>query len=102
MQLRLASSFEANVSNKNPMRKHPLGIYEKALPPNLTWAQRLAMAKVCGFDFVEVSIDESDVRLKRLAGRAANVLIWSGPSSKAVYAYQRCAFWPSAFSIRKP
>jgi hexulose-6-phosphate isomerase len=48
------------------MRKHPLGIYEKALPPNLTWAQRLAMAKVCGFDFVEVSIDESDVRLKRL------------------------------------
>jgi L-ribulose-5-phosphate 3-epimerase len=48
------------------MRKHPLGIYEKALPPNLNWAERLALAKACGFDFVEMSIDESDARLRRL------------------------------------
>ncbi len=48
------------------MRKHPLGIYEKALPPNLDWAKRLALAKVCGFDFVEMSVDESDARLQRL------------------------------------
>lgn len=48
------------------MRKHPLGIYEKALPPNLNWTQRLAVAKACGFDFVEMSIDETDARLERL------------------------------------
>ena len=48
------------------MRKHPLGIYEKALPPNLNWTQRLAVAKACGFDFVEMSIDETDARLQRL------------------------------------
>ena len=48
------------------MRKHPLGIYEKALPPNLNWSERLALAKACGFDFVEISIDESDERLQRL------------------------------------
>ena len=48
------------------MRKHPLGIYEKALPPKLTWAERLALAKTCGFDFVEMSIDENDARLERL------------------------------------
>ncbi len=48
------------------MRKHPLGIYEKALPPNLNWAERLALAKACGFDFVEMSLDESDQRLARL------------------------------------
>lgn len=48
------------------MRKHKLGIYEKALPKNLTWKERLAVAKVCGFDFVEISIDETDERLSRL------------------------------------
>lgn len=48
------------------MRKHPLGIYEKALPPGLTWPENLALAKACGFDFVEISIDESDARLQRL------------------------------------
>lgn len=49
------------------MRAHPLGIYEKALPKDLDWPQRLALAKRCGFDFVEMSIDESDARLARLA-----------------------------------
>ena len=48
------------------MRKHPLGIYEKALPPNLNWVESLALAKACGFDFVEISVDESDARLERL------------------------------------
>ncbi|WP_028536594.1 L-ribulose-5-phosphate 3-epimerase [Paludibacterium yongneupense] len=48
------------------MRRHPLGIYEKALPANLGWGERLAVARACGFDFVEMSIDESDSRLARL------------------------------------
>ncbi|WP_288474238.1 L-ribulose-5-phosphate 3-epimerase [uncultured Pantoea sp.] len=47
-------------------RHHPLGIYEKALPANLTWPERLALAKACGFDFVEMSVDETDARLARL------------------------------------
>ena len=48
------------------MRRNPLGIYEKALPPGLSWPERLAVAKACGFDFVEISIDETDTRLARL------------------------------------
>lgn len=48
------------------MRKHLLGIYEKALPKNLSWQDRLSVAKACGFDFVEISVDESDERLARL------------------------------------
>ncbi len=48
------------------MRTNPLGIYEKALPAALSWPERLAMAKACGFDFVEMSIDETDARLSRL------------------------------------
>ncbi|MBP1034433.1 L-ribulose-5-phosphate 3-epimerase [Serratia fonticola] len=49
------------------MRQHPLGIYEKATPKHLSWPERLALAKACGFDFVEMSIDESDERLARLS-----------------------------------
>lgn len=48
------------------MRKHKLGIYEKALPKHLTWQDRLSLAKACDFDFVEMSVDETDERLARL------------------------------------
>lgn len=48
------------------MRTHKLGIYEKALPKHLSWQDRLSTAKACGFDFVEISIDETDERLSRL------------------------------------
>ncbi|MBJ2091390.1 L-ribulose-5-phosphate 3-epimerase [Serratia ureilytica] len=44
----------------------PLGIYEKALPPGEDWLTRLQLAGELGFDFVEMSIDESDGRLARL------------------------------------
>ena len=42
------------------------GIYEKALPVPLTWPERLSAAAVAGYQFVEISIDESDERLSRL------------------------------------
>jgi L-ribulose-5-phosphate 3-epimerase/hexulose-6-phosphate isomerase len=43
-----------------------IGIYEKALPIDLNWHDRLMMASRSGFDYVEMSIDESDQRLSRL------------------------------------
>lgn len=48
------------------LSRFPLGIYEKALPKNITWKERLKYAKELGFDFVEISIDETDERLARL------------------------------------
>lgn len=45
---------------------HLLGIYEKAFDPMDTWGVRLRKAKSLGFDFVELSIDETDERLQRL------------------------------------
>ncbi|NMC47664.1 MAG: L-ribulose-5-phosphate 3-epimerase [Chloroflexi bacterium] len=48
------------------MSSIPIGIYEKALPSKLDWQQRLELAAALGFDFVEISIDESDERLSRL------------------------------------
>ena len=44
----------------------PIGVYEKALPQALSWEQRLLTAREAGFDFVELSIDESEQRLGRL------------------------------------
>lgn len=47
-------------------RRPRLGLYEKALPPSLDWAARLATARELGYDFVEMSVDETDARLDRL------------------------------------
>ncbi len=44
----------------------PVGLYEKALPAAWAWEERLAAAGQAGYDFVEISIDESDARVSRL------------------------------------
>ncbi len=43
-----------------------LGLYEKAMPNNLNWEEKLKFAKSVGYDFVEISIDETDEKLSRL------------------------------------
>ncbi|BDR53368.1 L-ribulose-5-phosphate 3-epimerase [Bombiscardovia nodaiensis] len=48
------------------MTLNALGIYEKALPHDLTWKERFALVHDLGFNFLEFSIDESDERLARL------------------------------------
>lgn len=45
---------------------YELGLYEKALPASLSWAQRFQAVRAGGFDYLELSIDESDARLNRL------------------------------------
>lgn len=47
-------------------KKYRLGIYEKAMPETLTWEDRLRYSKDAGFDFIEISIDETDKRRSRL------------------------------------
>ena len=48
------------------VRKIPIGLYVKALPAQMTWEERLAAAREIGYDFMEMSIDESDARIDRL------------------------------------
>ncbi|UIN02320.1 L-ribulose-5-phosphate 3-epimerase [Yersinia ruckeri] len=43
-----------------------VGIYEKALPSAMSWEEKLKTAKALGFDFMEMSVDESDERRARL------------------------------------
>lgn len=47
-------------------KAYEIGLYEKAMPSDLSWKERLDVAKIVGFDFVEISIDETDTRLSRL------------------------------------
>ncbi len=48
------------------IRKNLFGLYEKALPAYLSWSERLSLVKRAGYDFVEISIDETDERINRL------------------------------------
>lgn len=43
-----------------------LGIYEKAMPENFSFAEKLKTAEAAGFDYLEISIDESDKKLSRV------------------------------------
>ncbi len=47
-------------------RAYTLGLYEKSMPSTLSWREKLEAAKEAGFDFVEISIDETDEKLSRL------------------------------------
>lgn len=46
--------------------KFRFGLYEKAMPASLSWEERLRKAKEAGFDFIEISVDESEERRARL------------------------------------
>ncbi len=52
------------------MKAYAIGLYEKAMPKAMSWREKLECAKECGYDFVEISIDETDEKLSRLE--------WSG------------------------
>lgn len=43
-----------------------LGLYEKAMPNTLSVREKLFATKKAGFDFMEISIDETDEKLSRL------------------------------------
>lgn len=48
------------------MKAYTLGLYEKSMPANLSWNEKLEAAKNAGFDFLEMSVDETDEKLGRL------------------------------------
>ena len=43
-----------------------VGIYEKALPNETSWEEKISISKQLGFDFLEISVDESEERRARL------------------------------------
>lgn len=69
-------------------QNHVVGIYEKAFGPEIKWRERLDRASKLGFDYVEISIDETDERLSRLD--------WTKPQKKQLLD----DIWNSGISIR--
>lgn len=49
------------------MKSYSLGLYEKSMPNTLSWKEKLEAAKEAGFDFLEMSIDETEEKLARLS-----------------------------------
>ncbi len=45
---------------------YTLGLYEKAMPSDLSWKEKLTAAKEAGYDFVEMSIDASEEKISRV------------------------------------
>ena len=48
------------------MKAYALGLYEKAMPGELSWREKLEAAKEAGYDYVELSIDDSEEKIGRL------------------------------------
>ena len=44
---------------------YTLGLYEKAMP-EVSWPEKLRIAKDAGYDFVEISIDATEARISRI------------------------------------
>jgi predicted hexulose-6-phosphate isomerase len=55
-------------------RSYCLGLYEKAMPTDLSWSEKFFQARKAGYDYLEISIDETEERLARLD--------WSGRERK--------------------
>lgn len=47
-------------------REYLLGMYEKSMPATLTWKEKLLACKEANFDWIEISIDETDEKISRL------------------------------------
>lgn len=48
------------------MSKYVLGVYEKAMPNTLSFEEKLRYAKEIGYDYLEISIDETPEKLSRI------------------------------------
>ena len=66
--------------------EYRLGIYEKAMPNEYAWREKLEAARRGGFDFLEISVDESDTRLARLK--------WTDGEIRELYALSRSVGLP--------
>ncbi len=68
-------------------REYRLGLYEKSMPSTLTWVEKLTIAKKSGFDYLEISIDESDAKLARLDHQRMKS---RKPFKKRVFLFLQC------------
>jgi len=73
---------------KNVIYAYCLGLYEKSMPNTLSIREKLIETKKAGFDFMELSVDESEEKLARLK--------WSQKQKQELVA----AIWETGTEIR--
>lgn len=47
-------------------KEYTIGLYEKSMPDDITWKDKLLAAKEAGYDWVEISIDASEAKINRI------------------------------------
>jgi predicted hexulose-6-phosphate isomerase len=53
--------------------QYQLGLYEKSMPGTMSFAEKLNEARNAGFDYLELSVDETDEKLARLDWSAGEI-----------------------------
>lgn len=48
------------------MKTYQIGLYEKAVRDSLGWKEKMEVAKECGYDYLEISIDASEAKINRI------------------------------------
>lgn len=66
------------------MTGYQLGLYEKSIPNSLTLAEKLTLAKATGYDYLELSIDETEEKLRRLDWSDSELAAAAEPRELAV------------------
>lgn len=70
--------------------KNLMGLYEKALPLQMCWERKFEVIRELDFDFLEISIDESDQRLNRLFDHSIQNEIKTAMTNSAVPIKSMC------------
>ena len=47
-------------------KEYTIGLYEKSMPDDISWKEKLLAAKEAGYDWVEISIDASEAKIQRV------------------------------------
>ena len=42
---------------EDSMKAYSLGLYEKSMPSDLTWSEKLQAAKDAGYDYIELTLE---------------------------------------------
>ena len=59
-------STDISAKNHRTVIKYTdIGLYEKAMPDSLSWKEKLLAAKEAEYDYVELSVDATERRIKR-------------------------------------
>lgn len=69
-----------------------LGLYEKSMPGELSFEDKLKAAKESGYDFIEMSIDETEEKISRLDFSDARILMLQSLSLETGIRFESICF----------